>query len=58
VIETSVGEPRSAAVAADIAVSRSWRRGLLSNPHFQDAEVIRADVYLPCGEAAKCEGSE
>lgn len=58
VIETSVGEPRSAAVAADIAVSRSWRHGLLSNPHFQGAEVTRADVYLPCSEAAKREGSE
>ena len=52
VIETAVGEPRSRAIAADIAVSRSWRRGLLSNPHFQDAEVIRAEVYLPSSEAA------
>lgn len=58
VIETGVGEPRSAAVAAEIAVSRSWRRGLLSNPHFQDAQVIKAEVYLPCGEAARCEESE
>jgi hypothetical protein len=52
VIETAVGEPGSRAIAADIAVSRSWRRGLLSNPHFQDAEVIRAEVYLPSSEAA------
>lgn len=52
VIETAVGEPRSGQVARDIAVLRSWRRGLLSNPHYQDAQVMRAEVYLPCTEAA------
>lgn len=50
VLETGVGEPRSERIAADSAVSRSWRRGLLSNPHYQSAETIRAEVYLPHGE--------
>jgi phosphoribosylformylglycinamidine (FGAM) synthase PurS component len=30
----------------DVSVARSWREGLLSNPHFQDAEVARAEEYL------------
>jgi hypothetical protein len=50
VLETGVGEPRSEAIAADSAISRSWRRGLLSNPHYQTADTIRASVYLPHGE--------
>jgi phosphoribosylformylglycinamidine (FGAM) synthase PurS component len=51
IVETAVGEPRSAALAAEVAVSRSWRRGLLSNPHYQDAEVVKAEAYLPYGVA-------
>jgi hypothetical protein len=50
VLETGVGDPRSEVIAADSAVSRSWRRGLLSNPHYQTANTIRAEVYLPHGE--------
>lgn len=50
VLETGVGDPRSEAIAADSAVSRSWRQGLLSNPHYQTARTIRADAYLPYSE--------
>ena len=32
----------------DVAVARSWRRGLLANPHSQDAVVRRLEDYL-CG---------
>jgi phosphoribosylformylglycinamidine (FGAM) synthase PurS component len=34
-----------------IAVARSWRKGLLANPHFQDVEIHSAAQYLE-GEAA------
>ena len=50
VLELSEGGPRSSAVAGDVAVSRSWRRGLLSNPHFQGAEIFKAEEYLPPSE--------
>jgi phosphoribosylformylglycinamidine (FGAM) synthase PurS component len=50
VLETSVGPDRARRIAADVAVSRSWRRGLLSNPHYQRAEVVAAEEYLAEGE--------
>jgi hypothetical protein len=50
VLEAGVGEPRSEGIAADSAVARSWRRGLLANPHYQTARVIKAAQYLPQAE--------
>ncbi|MFZ1946916.1 MAG: hypothetical protein WAW06_05170 [bacterium] len=50
VLETSAGPGPARRIAADVAVSRSWRRGLLSNPHYQRAEVFTAEEYLPEGE--------
>lgn len=32
--------------AGEIAVARSWRRGLLANPHCQNAEIHRVDTYF------------
>jgi len=37
---------RSFELAEEIAVARSWRRGLLANPHSQDALVLRLEDYL------------
>jgi phosphoribosylformylglycinamidine (FGAM) synthase PurS component len=46
IIET-VGEGRrSSDIAGEIAVARAWRRGLLANPHCQDAEVHEAEEYF------------
>lgn len=50
VLEMWDGEPRARAIARDVAVSRSWRKGLLSNPHFQDAEIFAADEYASQNE--------
>ena len=50
VLETSADRRLAGRIAADVAVSRSWRRGLLSNPHYQQAEVLAAEAYLPRGE--------
>jgi hypothetical protein len=47
ILETDVGEPDSRAIAQEVAVCRSWRHGLLSNPHFQCADVFKAESYLP-----------
>jgi len=57
VIETAVGEPDSRAIADEVAVSKAWRHGLLSNPHFQCADVMKAEVYLPYHEVAASEVS-
>ena len=32
--------------AGEIAVARSWRKGLLANPHCQKAEIHRVDTYF------------
>jgi hypothetical protein len=32
--------------AGEIAVARSWRKGLLANPHCQNAEIHRVDTYF------------
>jgi phosphoribosylformylglycinamidine (FGAM) synthase PurS component len=50
VLEAGADPVRAMAIASEAAVSRSWRRGLLSNPHYQHAEVLRADRYLPSEE--------
>ena len=57
IVETDVGEPGSRAIAEEVAVSRSWRHGLLSNPHFQCADIIKGDLYLPFGELRASEVS-
>jgi phosphoribosylformylglycinamidine (FGAM) synthase PurS component len=46
VIEMSGRGPRSSDLAGEIAVARAWRKGLLANPHCQDAEVYPADEYF------------
>jgi phosphoribosylformylglycinamidine (FGAM) synthase PurS component len=33
-------------LAARIAIARTWRSGLLANPHFQEAAVFGVDDYL------------
>jgi phosphoribosylformylglycinamidine (FGAM) synthase PurS component len=45
VIETTAG-PGSGEVAGEIAVARAWRKGLLANPHCQDALVYPAEKYF------------
>jgi hypothetical protein len=45
VLEFSNGAAAETA-AAEIAVARSWRKGLLANPHCQNAEVHRMDTYF------------
>jgi phosphoribosylformylglycinamidine (FGAM) synthase PurS component len=37
-------------LAEEIAVARSWRRGLLANPHCQEAVVLGLGDYLGGGE--------
>ena len=46
VMEFSRGEPRSRELAEMAAVLRSRGRGLLANPHCQEAEVVSAREYL------------
>ncbi|HVP57258.1 MAG TPA: hypothetical protein VMU02_04125 [bacterium] len=38
--------PGARALAEEIAVASSWRKGLLSNPHFQAAEVAKVETYF------------
>jgi phosphoribosylformylglycinamidine (FGAM) synthase PurS component len=46
------GAPAGArALAERIAVARTWRSGLLANPHFQKARVFGVGQYLAGGEA-------
>lgn len=40
----------SLGLAEEIAVARSWRKGLLANPHSQEAVVLRLGDYLEGGE--------
>ena len=49
-LELRGGGPGARATAEKVAVARSWRKGLLSNPHFQTAEVFEAASYLAEGE--------
>jgi hypothetical protein len=49
-LETSRGGRGASEVAERSAVARSWRNGLLSNPHFQAAEVVPAQAYLAGSE--------
>ena len=37
-------------LAGEVAVARSWRRGLLANPHSQQAVVLRLEDYLSGGK--------
>jgi hypothetical protein len=46
VIEMSSGGPRARQVAEDVAVLEARGRGLLANPHCQEAEVVSARDYL------------
>ncbi len=39
-------------LAEEIAVARSWRKGLLANPHCQEAVVLKLQDYLGGGEGA------
>lgn len=43
-ISKAASDPRG--LAARIAVARTWRSGLLANPHFQEATVFGVDEYL------------
>ncbi len=43
-ISRAAADPRD--LAARIAVAKTWRSGLLANPHFQDATVFGVDDYL------------
>ena len=36
-------------LAEDVAVARSWRKGLLANPHCQEVAVFRIEDYLNMG---------
>jgi hypothetical protein len=51
-LEMRHGGPEARALAEGTAVATSWRRGLLSNPHFQTAEVTRAEAYLVGSEVS------
>jgi hypothetical protein len=51
-LEMGRGGRDARAVAEGTAVTRSWRKGLLSNPHFQTAEVTRAEAYLVGSEVS------
>jgi phosphoribosylformylglycinamidine (FGAM) synthase PurS component len=48
VLEMTRPRPDPSSLAHQIATARSWRKGLLANPHCQTAEVCRAEEYL-CG---------
>jgi phosphoribosylformylglycinamidine (FGAM) synthase PurS component len=45
IIEFENGYPAER-VAGEIAVAKSWRKGLLANPHCQNAEVHRLETYF------------
>jgi phosphoribosylformylglycinamidine (FGAM) synthase PurS component len=49
-LEMSDEEPEAERLANEIAIAKSWRRGLLANPHYQRAEVDRAEGYFGSGE--------
>ena len=51
-LEMRRGGPEARALAETVAVTTSWRKGLLSNPHFQTAEVAGAETYLLGGEVS------
>ena len=46
IVETRASGPASHDLAGEIAVARGWRRGLLANPHCQDAQVYSAEEYF------------
>ena len=46
ILEMSGCEADPHDLARHIAVARSWRKGLLANPHCQDAQVYKAEEYL------------
>ena len=50
VIEMSSGESRSREIAGEVALLKSRGKGLLANPHSQEAEVLSAGAYLLGGE--------
>jgi len=43
-ISRAASDPRG--LAARVAVAKTWRSGLLANPHFQQAAVFGVDDYL------------
>ena len=45
-LQISRASPDPREMAARVAVARSWRSGLLANPHCQSARVYRAEEYL------------
>jgi|GEM_PF-1482758 hypothetical protein len=51
VIEMSKGEPESRRIAESVAVLEARGRGLLANPHCQEAEVVSAGKYLLGGSS-------
>jgi hypothetical protein len=46
ILEISADEPDPEGLARDISTARSWRHGLLSNPHCQNAEVRETESCI------------
>jgi phosphoribosylformylglycinamidine (FGAM) synthase PurS component len=52
VLEVDASAARAQAIARDISSARSWRVGLLANPHFQSVEIQLPEEYAPTSEVA------
>jgi hypothetical protein len=50
ILEISRDEPDAEGLARRVATAASWRKGLLANPHCQEADVYAAGCYLGTGE--------
>jgi phosphoribosylformylglycinamidine (FGAM) synthase PurS component len=49
-LEISPGDRDPAELAQDIALARTWKRGLLANPHSQEAEIFPLRDYSENGD--------